>query len=172
MLYILSDIFGSSEEDWMKVYRDRLSPFFELTHFDSRELAGVHTLPQSDIHGAFISGGIDTAVQELSEQHAKPQIILGFSVGGTIAWKYAQINSSLRLHLISATRIRNEVSKPSCTLNVYFGEDERHGPTREWFEQLSVVPTIITQGGHECYKRLSVIDQVCQNIIFELHSLS
>jgi hypothetical protein len=163
-LFILSDIFGSSEEDWMKEYKQRLSPLFEITQFDCRELAGIHALPQSEVHGAFVAGGINLATQGLLEKHAKPDVILGFSVGGTIAWKYALLNADVSLYLVSATRIRNEEIKPNSTMRLYFGEREEHGPKQTWFEKMNLIPATIQNDLHECYKSPNVIERVCQDI--------
>lgn len=163
-LYILSDIFGNSEEEWMKECVRELSPYFEITEFDSRELAGIHTLPQSEVHAAFVNGGIDMAVEALLRHSREPDAILGFSVGGTIAWKYGVHNSNVRLHLISATRIRKEVLKPTAPVNLYFGELEQHGPNQEWFEMHNLSASEVKDEGHECYKLRHVIQQTCAEL--------
>ncbi|MFK7785199.1 MAG: hypothetical protein AB8B56_08785 [Crocinitomicaceae bacterium] len=170
-LYILSDIFGSSEKEWMKEYVRELSPFFEITSFDSRELAGIHTLPQSEVHAEFVNGGIDSAVENLHKIWSVPDAILGFSVGGTIAWKYAQQIPNLRLYLISATRIRNEEVQPPCSVHLYFGELEEHGPKREWFENHDLIPIVIKAEGHECYKVNHLIQQIRVNLLEDFQLL-
>ena len=139
-LAILSDIYGNSKEHWMKEYVRILSPFFEITQLDSRELADIHLLPQSQVHGGFVQGGIERAAQNLISKDIQPKVILGFSVGGTIAWKYALSQSQSSLYLISATRLRNETSKPSSPINLFFGELEKNGPSSSWFKKLELNP--------------------------------
>ena len=134
-LYILSDIFGSSEEEWMKEYVRRLSPYFQI------------------------------AVETLRIRLDAPDAILGFSVGGTIAWKYALEYPNARVCLISATRIRNEELKPSGPIHLYFGESEVHGPDQEWFNKHGLIPSIVKNEGHECYKVGHLIQQTCTNLL-------
>lgn len=161
-LIILSDIFGSSEE--MKEYEKSLSPYFEIMTHDSRELAGVNELPQSEVHSGFVNGGIESAVTELGKLNFQPDVVIGFSVGGTIAWKYALENSISALYLISATRLRNEIAKPKSAIHLFFGALEEHGPVSDWFRKMMLAPVVVKSLGHECYKDKDVIERVCRQI--------
>lgn len=164
-LIILSDIFGRTEEEWMKEYEGRLSPYFKIIDYDSRELAGISALPQSEVHAGFVNGGINRAVQNLISTPVLPDVIVGFSVGGTIAWKYALKNANPSLYLISATRLRNETTKPLSPISLYYGELEEHGPSSKWFQEFKLSPEIFEKESHECYKSQNSIERVCQRII-------
>lgn len=169
-LVILSDIFGHSNESWMDEYMVRLSPHFHVTSFDSRKLAGIESDQLEVVHKAFVSGGIDLAAEELDKFKDEVQVVIGFSVGGTIAWRYALENPEVSLHLISATRLRNETSKPSSEITLYYGENEENGPVTEWFETMNLNPIVIEHESHECYKSEIVIEHVCQRILADVHT--
>ena len=165
-LIILSDIFGATKEVWMDSYRKYLSPFFEITEYDSRELAGILSSPQEEVHSGFVNGGIDHAVLSLQRLEQKVHGVLGFSVGGTIAWKYALENDhSPSLYLVSATRLRNETIQPITSISLYYGEHEMNGPSSEWFDEFKINPVLIKGKSHECYKQEVCIKQVCTDII-------
>lgn len=165
-LIILSDIFGSSNETWMDEYRALLEPHFNCIEYDCRELAGIAHLHQESMHEGFASGGIEHAVDNLLNREINDAHILGFSVGGTIGWKFAlKTKNVLSITLISATRLRYETRVPQSENVIYFGELEEFGPQSEWFEAMEITPKWIARGGHDCYKDLNVIKQVCKHLI-------
>lgn len=165
ILFILSDIHGNIHQDWMQRYASILSPFFQVKLFDSQELAGISNLESSQVHAEFLKGGIDRAISTLETMDDQPSTILGFSIGGTIAWKFALRNQIQSLHLVSATRIRKEVEKPVSTIALYFGEQEEHGPNSDWFNTMNVSPVILRGEGHECYRTKRMQELVCGDMI-------
>ena len=165
-LIILSDIFDATEEAWMGMYRKQLSPFFEIVEYDSRQLAGILPCPQEEVHQRFVNAGIEDATQRLSLLEEKVYAVLGFSVGGTIAWRYALENPHCSsLYLISATGLRNETVRPTSAISLCYGEHESSGPNLAWFDTLGIAPKIFKNEFHECYKNEAVITQLCQTII-------
>jgi hypothetical protein len=165
-LILLSDIFGNSKGSWMDEYRSILTPHFQLIEYDSRVLAEITTLDQKQIHSEFVNGGIERAVQNLLRLESDGASVLGFSVGGTIAWKYAlEIEHNISLHLVSATRLRNETEKPSSNIHLYFGELESNGPTQAWFENFHLIPTILEKEDHECYKATNSVKHLSSQLI-------
>lgn len=165
-LVLISDIFGNTTDNWMEEYRKKLSPNFEVVEYDSRVLAEITSLDQKQVHSEFINGGTERAVQTLLRQEPEASIVLGFSIGGTIAWKFAIENTKITLlHLVSATRLRNEIIKPSSKIKLYYGELEANGPTQSWFEDFKFVPTIFDDQTHECYKQVESAKYICTKIL-------
>ena len=168
-LVLISDIYGNTTDNWMEEYRKKLTPYFEVIEYDSRVLAGITSLDQKEVHSEFINGGTERAVQNLLTHEPKASIILGFSIGGTIAWKFATENNKITsLHLVSATRLRNEITKPSSKISLYYGELEANGPTQSWFENFKLVPTIFDDQTHECYSLVESAKYICTMILSEI----
>ena len=168
-LVILSDLFGTSNEPWMDAYRTELEPSFTLIEYDCRELAEIAHLAPTEIHAAFANGGIERAAKNLLSAESTPVHLLGFSVGGTIAWKFAlESNLAISVTTVSATRLRNETKLPAALNTIYFGELEEFGPQREWFNTMNIDPIVFPDLGHECYKKFTIIPQICQKIISDL----
>lgn len=167
-LIILSDIFGINQESWMDEYRERLNSLFEISEYDSRVLAGISSHDQDEIHAEFVNGGIERAVKSLRQLDLAEVTILGFSIGGTIAWKFALDNPNVHtIHAVSATRLRNEDKKPTSKINLYFGELETNGPSKGWFNKLGINPAIFESETHECYKSVKPSREVCSKILLE-----
>ena len=165
-LVVLSDLYGISNEPWMETFRNELNPHFTVIEYDCRELAEIAHLNPTEIHASFANGGIERATKNLLLAESTPVHLLGFSVGGTIAWKYALESSKvISITTVSATRLRNETKIPAALMNIYFGEWEEFGPQQEWFNTMSIDPIVIPHLGHECYKELTLIPQICQKII-------
>lgn len=145
-IIILSDIHG-----WLPDYcRDMPN----VICIDSRELAKIDLT--CDVHSQFISGGLDYAASLLSQESA--DLVIGLSVGGTIAWRAALLGMKCRkLIAISATRLRFEPQKPECELNLIYGEKDPFRPTNEWFEKLNLSFNVIDNASHEVYKELEIL---------------
>ncbi|SEB80280.1 hypothetical protein SAMN04489761_1814 [Tenacibaculum sp. MAR_2009_124] len=157
-LIILSDLWGNKEIDWIYGYVSELRNKFEIVFYDVRELASIDTSKEEEesIHKEFLSGGIERAIERLKlEELTKDSILLGFSIGGTIGWKYA-IETGLvaKLICISSTRLRYEKVKPSCEIDLYFGNKDTYAPDEKWFEELAI-NKITLEGGHTIYKKES-----------------
>lgn len=167
-LVILSDIFGASSDTWMDEYRNLLSPYLEIIEYDSRILAEISDDNLEKVHAEFIHGGIERAVQNLLRLESRSSMILGFSIGGTIAWKFALENKHVEsIHCVSATRLRKEENKPASEINLYFGEFETNGPSEIWFNKLAIVPAIFDNETHECYKSIKPTREVCSKMLLE-----
>lgn len=153
-LIILSDIYGLSEQDWINNYVEALKPNYKITLFDSCQLAGLSTeLDKEKRHQAFVNGGIEKAVQSLNSKVTTDTAILGFSIGGTIAWRAALQNPKIKqLVLLSATRLRYETSKPNIPIRLYYGKKDQFKPQEDWFQQLDLKSTIIRKAQHEFYR--------------------
>lgn len=168
-LVVLSDLYGIPNEPWMEAYRNELIPHLTLIEYDCRQLAEIDHLAPTEIHAAFANGGIERAAKNLLLAESTPSHLLGFSVGGTIAWKYAlESTNAISVTTVSATRLRNETKIPTSLNSIYFGEREEFGPQQEWFAQMNIEPIVFPNLGHECYKHSAIIPMICQKIISRL----
>ena len=121
---------------------------------DSRLLGKVDL--NGNIHEQFLKGGIDLAARSLTKEEV--ELVIGLSVGGAIAWRAALFGMNCkRLVLISATRLRKEVEKPRCELELIYGEDDPFRPKEGWFKKLNLSFTLINNGSHEIYKELEIL---------------
>jgi hypothetical protein len=135
-LIILSDIFGNIESDWYKYYQSILKEHFEVEIYDCCKLAEINLkdLTEEQIHNQFINGGIEKAVYNLLKKEKELVNILGFSIGGTIAWKAACKSLHVKnFTTVSSTRLRFENTKPSCKIKLFFAENDIYIPNNEWF---------------------------------------
>jgi len=166
-LIILSDLWGYSKNDWINFYFSSLETDFDITYYDCCELGAVDktVFIEEELHTQFINHGINTAVEKLIAIEPNEIDVLAFSIGGTIAWKAAlkglRIN---KIFAISTTRLRHELNKPSCEINLIYGELDPFKPTREWFEKMNLDCNIIKSFGHEVYRDNSNIASLCAEI--------
>lgn len=153
-LLILSDLFGGKNPEWIKQYIDLLESKFCIQYYDVLELANiiVSDSTEIDIHNQFLNGGINEAVDNLLELEKGKVAVLGFSIGGTIAWK-ASLKGLKVLHLIavSSTRLRYETHFPDCKIKLYFGENDKNKPDSRWFLNLDVPYEILENEQHQLY---------------------
>lgn len=86
-LLLLSDLWGKEKSDWVCFYTDILKERFELKYYDFCELGNVDKTIYSEenLHQQFVNGGIEIAVEKLSQEETATINILGFSIGGLIA---------------------------------------------------------------------------------------
>ena len=169
-LVILSDLWGKSNAKWIESYAEKLTLKFEVIFYDSCELAGIEieTKPQNqeEVHKQFVEGGIEKAVNKLSELEKNTNsILLAFSIGGTIAWKYALKTTSIvtQLYCISSTRLRYEIVKPQCSVYLYYGTNDLFTPDKKWFEILHTT-AIFKEGNHELYREQEFAKFICEEI--------
>jgi len=114
-------------------------------------------LLQEERHQFLIDKGVSRAVEWMLE-HVTDASILGFSVGGTIAWKFAQKKQNIeKLVLVSSTRIRQESNRPDCSIQLIFGEEDEFKPSMKWAKEMDLSLTLIKDNGHECYKNWQLI---------------
>jgi len=167
-LLILSDIFGGENPEWIKKYTVLLHPKFEIQYYDVLKLATIDSanLIEADIHNQFLNGGIDKAIKNLLQLETVQVMILGFSIGGTIAWQ-----ASLRglktdyLFAISSTRLRYEDESPACNIKVYFGEKDLNKPNPEWFLNLNISNEILENQRHQFYTKDDNVSKICDDIL-------
>lgn len=166
-LLILSDLWGYSKNDWINCYFNSLETDFDITYYDCCALGNIDTTDykKEELHKQFINHGINTAVEKLIALEPNEIDVLGFSIGGTIAWKAAlkglKINS---FFAISATRLRHESNKPICEINLIYGEHDPFKPSLEWFEKMKLDRNIIKGFGHEVYCDNKNIASLCAEI--------
>lgn len=151
---ILSDIFGEKNKEWISPYLSFLKQNFSVHFYNCIALAEMENLEfnKASIHEAFIEKGIDKAVENLIKLEKEPLLIIGFSIGGTIAWKAALNGLKVEyLILLSATRIRYETEKPNTKISLIYGENDLYQPDNLWFDKMKITPKIIKNEGHEFY---------------------
>ena len=155
-LLILSDLFGGQHPEWINYYTNTLESKFEIQYYDVLELANIDAfnLTETDIHKQFLNGGIDKAVETLLKLETDKVTVLGFSIGGTIAWK-ASLQGLKTTHLftVSSTRLRYETEAPNCEIKLYFGENDPNNPIDKWFTDLKTSNTILQGQSHDFYKK-------------------
>ena len=135
-LLILSDLFGGQHPEWINYYTNTLRSKFEIQYYDVLELANIDAsnLTETDIHKQFLDGGIDKAVETLLKLETDKVTVLGFSIGGTIAWKASLLGlKTMYLFAVSSTRLRYETEAPNCEIKLYFGENDPNKPHDKWF---------------------------------------
>lgn len=168
-LLIISDLWGKDHSDWVANYVEKLQTHVECVFYDSCQLAEINTSIKEEEkrHQAFVSGGIERAVENLIKKENKEEImILGFSIGGTIAWKFALKNNLVKgIFCISSTRLRKEVTRPHCIIYLFYGTLDNWRPKQEWFELVNTSAIIVQGGTHEMYREEKVSDKVSKLII-------
>lgn len=167
-LVIVSDMWGSKKGLWITSYLGYLQQYFDITYHDSQQLANldvkIHT--RENIHRAFVEGGIDTAVAHLLKMEQEPAHYLGFSTGGTIAWKAGLMGLPMKsLYTISSTRIRAEENKPECETTVLFGDNDVYRPKADWYKMLKLKSELFAGFGHDMYTDEKIISKVCLDLL-------
>ena len=167
-LVILSDLWGKRKMDWWRFYYDALEPYFDISFYDCAELAGIDitVIDEKELHEQFTNGGIDKAVQKLIDLEKERIMILAFSIGGVIAWKYVLKTSSVvTLYCISSTRLRKEKVKPEGEIHLWYGANDMFKPSLAWFDENKIEPVILRSKGHELYKDMRFAQQLCAQIL-------
>lgn len=165
-LWILSDINTKSNEKWINNYINLLNTDFDVSYFNIRDLADI-PLDKADIeavHQDFLAFGIDKTVSYLLTQNTTPDILLGFSLGGTIAWKYALKKNISYLFAISSTRLRYENQVPNSEIYLELGELDVYKPRIDWFKNKTFNYNIRANSEHEFYKETGYIQELTKKI--------
>lgn len=166
-LLVLSDLWGSEKGQWLDNYTQKLKADFEIVQYDSCELGGIDKsdFKEEALHKQFVNGGVERALVKLMELENAPLDVLAFSIGGTIAWKFALKNELVAsLTCVSSTRLRYETNKPSGDIHLYFGEKDAHKPKIEWFEKMNVAYEIDKDQGHEMYREPMFAQKVSEKL--------
>ncbi|PIF32625.1 hypothetical protein CLU81_3173 [Flavobacterium sp. 9] len=170
-LLILSDLFGGDNPEWIQQYIDLLKFKFEIQYYDMLKLVSIDSvnLSESDIHAQFLNGGIDKAVEALLNLEKEKVSVLGFSIGGTIAWKAALKGLNvLNLFAVSSTRLRYETESPNCELKLYFGEKDPNKPDSQWYLDLNLEHEIFKGNNHQLYLLENNVSLICNDILKSL----
>lgn len=162
-LIVISDMWGAKKGLWITSYFGYLQPFFDITFYDSQQLANLDLLVNSEknLHDAFVEGGLDTAVAHLMKKEKEPCHYLAFSMGGSIAWKAALKGLPMKsLYAVSATRLRMEEEKPEVPTTLIYGDMDVNRPSIEWSTKLGLHRQDINKFGHELYTDDQIIKKV------------
>lgn len=174
-LVIVSDMWGTKKGLWITSYLGYLQQYFDITFYDSQQLANLDLPVQSEknIHEAFINGGIDTAVAHLLKKEKTPCYYLAFSTGGTIVWKAAQKGLKVKsLFSVSATRIRLQEEKPNIPFHLIYGEKDVDKPSNTWADNVDVEMDLIPNYGHTLYTDEKIIKDVCLSLLKQVTTIS
>lgn len=166
-ILILTDIWGSNHQKWMDHYVRYYEKKYKVIVFDVIELGEICTsdFNEEKIHTQFINFGIDKAVDNLFFRKSSALAIIGFSIGGLIAWKACLRGMVVdNLILVSSTRLRFEVEKPNCHLQLFFGSKDPYIPDTIWFNNLDIIPEIFENHHHEIYRDFVLIPYLLEKI--------
>ncbi|WP_293301890.1 hypothetical protein [Pedobacter sp. UBA4863] len=173
-LIILSDLLGHRNSNWVNTYTDLLRHKFQIQFYDCCELAQIDTqlIDKENIHQQFVTGGIEKAVEQLLHNE-KNEItcIIGFSIGGLIAWKaaLAGLKTSF-ICAISSTRLRCEIQKPNVFIHLFYGENDPYKPDEKWFELMQLDTVIFNNENHEFYMKQEFANKISLNIMEKMKS--
>lgn len=167
-LIILSDIFGGKKPEWIEKYTQRLKNIFDIQYYDVRKLGEIDESNASEltIYDQFINGGIDKAVANLLVHETSEVAVLGFSIGGTIAWK--AILKGLKVSVlicVSSTRLRYETEVPMCKIKLFYGELDLNKPNSKWFLDLKITNHIFKNQDHQFYLINENILLICDAVL-------
>ncbi|MFT4754281.1 MAG: hypothetical protein ACI9GM_000626 [Salibacteraceae bacterium] len=167
-LILLSDISGLKNTKWISAYVEILSSEFEVITYCSLTLAGISPdQTKEEIHQQFVNGGFDKASEKLVKLQSGPATLLGFSLGGVIAWKAGILGLQIdNFYAVSSTRLREETRKPIGELKLIFGEDDIHKPDDAWYHEMEIIPKVLANQSHELYKKDEFIKQFASQVIW------
>lgn len=167
-LLLLSDIWGKTNLEWLNYYIENLAHHFDIQFYDVCELAKIDRtkFTSEEVHQKFIEDGIARALDRILEKEIEEVILVGFSIGGLIAWK-ASLSGLKTRHLfaISSTRLRYEDEKPKCKINLLYGERDKFAPDNQWLQKVEIEPEIYSNSEHEFYREKPVATHICGQIL-------
>lgn len=172
-LILLSDLWGKEKPDWIFQYIVILEKYFDIKYYDCCALGGIskNELSEEHLHNQFVNGGIDTAVKQLHKIESNVFVILGFSIGGTIAWKACLSGLKAEyLFAVSSTRLRYETEKPLAKTELFYGEKDTFKPNEKWFQQIKIKENNYLNERHELYLKKEIAEDICKTIIEHTHS--
>ncbi|WP_419213832.1 hypothetical protein ACNR9Q_06670 [Maribacter sp. X9] len=174
-LVIVSDMWGAKKGLWITSYLGYLQQYFDITFYDSQQLANLDIIVQSEenVHSAFINGGIDTAVSHLLKKEKEECYYLAFSTGGTIVWEAAKRGLPVKsLYSISATRIRLKNEKPNVPFQLLYGNNDTFKPSNDWTNSLGIDMEVVANYGHTLYSDEKIIQKVCLDLLQEVTQIA
>jgi len=138
---------------------------YTIIIYDSCDLAEITSNNKEEIHQQFVAFGIEKAVEKIIKLEKNTIAILAFSIGGTIAWKVALKNTTIKdLTLVSATRLRLESKAPDCNINLFYGKLDKYKPSNNWLKNYTNV-ILVDNVGHEFYSEKNKATMICSEII-------
>lgn len=167
-LLILSDLWGKEKSSWVANYINLLQQKITVIFYDCCELGEINKKEYSEenLHKQFVSGGIETAVQNLLISEKDDVFILAFSIGGTIAWKSTLLGLKTKaLFAISATRLRVETEKPATNLSLFYGRNDIFKPDDNWFAALKINKTLFENENHNFYEKPEYATKIAKHIL-------
>lgn len=167
-ILLLSDLWGKEKSSWITYYSKYLESSFEVKYYDSLALAEINTNPytEENLHQQFLNGGVEKAVKNLLKIETEEVIILGFSIGGLIAWKAWRAGLKTQsLFAISATRLRYETQSPKGLIQLFYGEEDPYKPKEHWFQKMPIKKQLFPKMNHELYRQKEVAENICHAIL-------
>ena len=169
-LVILPDLFGGKNPEWLHYYTTILESHFDIQYYNILELAGISPdHDETSIHNQFLNDGIENVINTLLVYEKKEIAVLGFSIGGTIAWK-ASLQGLKTTHLfaVSSTRLRYETEAPNCEIKLFFGDQDSNKPNSNWFLDLKIPSEILQYQNHQLYlEEKNAVVICCQVLSFK-----
>ena len=170
-LLLISDLWGKEKSDWITYYTSILEHHFQIVYYDSCDLGTIDKSDYSEenLHHQFVNGGIDRAVSTLIQKEKQKISVVGFSIGGTIAWKAALLGLKIEnLFAISSTRLRHETEKPLGKIKLFYGENDTFRPDNDWVNKMNLTQNLIPNQDHECYTNEEIAQKICKIIVAEM----
>jgi hypothetical protein len=148
-LIVLSDLWGSLKSDWLTHYTEILKKHFEIEYYDCRKLGEIDLrwCTEEKIHQEFMNGGVERAIKNLLKKEVNNINVLGFSIGGYIAWKSAL-----------------EGLKAKDIIAIY-GENDKFKPENDWYNRLELKEKIFYNEEHDFYRNKENAINICDDII-------
>ena len=166
-IIVITDIWGMNNSEWIEQYVLSLKSNYNVSIIDSHKLGLINAsnLSEKAIYEQFINGGIDRAVEKLVNQIPSVYSVIGFSIGGLIAWRACLQGFKVEtLIAVSSTRLRYEKVKPDCNIFLIYGQEDKLKPDKNWFKTLNVNHAIIERQEHELYKDSKIVLHLLQNL--------
>ena len=109
---------------------------------------------------------IDIAVAHLLRKENSQAHYLGFSAGGTIAWKAGLKGLPMKsLYVVSAAGVGFEKALPSARVKAIFGGNDKARPDAQWCRQLGISPQVIEDFGHGMYTDEKIIKKISLDLL-------
>jgi len=161
-ILLLSDIHTINPEldAFMVDAREILRSLGKVNMLSSRLLAEIPDEFNTDeAHKAFVKGGIDLAADNLTKENIQYDVVIGFSVGGTILWKAIENHhlSASQLVCISSTRLRYETRNLPIKTMLFYGSEDKYAPNKQVMKKLADQFYIFPDVSHDFYKQDSLI---------------
>lgn len=168
-LILISDLWGKEKSEWITYYITNLSPSFDVRYYDSCDLGRIDKSDyvEDKLHHQFVNGGVEKAIENVLEMEKETINVLGFSIGGYIAWKACLSGLKVQnLFSISATRLRLEIAKPKANIQLFYGENDSYKPDQNWFKKMKIKENLFPNQSHELYKEKHIAEEICKQIVW------